>query len=135
MIGLNGANALIYLRFENFYNILYLFRSGAGAASRGKVLERVQSHLPARVMLPPARLVALLGQALALQTQRCLYHTTAAPPSVPIYTSLLQDHCCSRDQFPTHPVQVCIFFPQFSIFNRLIMSNNVSIFLDFDRSL
>ncbi|XP_077283902.1 WD repeat-containing protein 26 isoform X1 [Arctopsyche grandis] len=80
--------------------------TGAGAVSRGRVLERVQNHLPARVMLPPARLMALLGQALALQAQRCRYHTSAPTSPSPLHTTLLQDHNCPRERFPMHPIQI-----------------------------
>lgn len=104
------AIRFLLLRYDKCsYLFFFNERSGAGAASRGRVLERVQSHLPARVMLPPARLMALLGQALALQAQRCRYHTSAPTSPSPHHTSLLQDHCCPRERFPMHPVQVCFF--------------------------
>ena len=51
--------------------------------------------MPPTVMLPPNRLLALLGQAVQQQADRCPYHNTKAVMSVDS-VSLLTDHVCSR---------------------------------------
>lgn len=49
-------------------------------------------------MLPEHRLATLLHQVKRNQISSCLYHNTAASPS------LYQDHSCDRNDFPTRPV-------------------------------
>lgn len=91
--------------------------AGAGPDTRARVLERVQAHLPARLMLPPARLHALLAQALARQAERCRFHTASLPSVIPPLlglspgNSLLQDHICTRDNFPSNTIQVRVVHP------------------------
>lgn len=46
-------------------------------------------------MLPEHRLATLLDEVKGSWIQNCLYHNTAASPS------LFIDHSCSRDDFPT----------------------------------
>lgn len=46
-------------------------------------------------MIPPHRLAVLLDQVKQNQLNRCLYHNTAAAPS------LYSDHMCDRSDFPT----------------------------------
>jgi hypothetical protein len=72
-------------------------------------MDRLQSFLPASVMLPPKRLHKLLRQAVELQTERCSHHDMAWETSVD-NVSLLSDHNCSNtaNAFPIHPVQVNI---------------------------
>ncbi len=50
------------------------------------------------VMLPEHRLAILLHQVKANQIGACLWHSSAAPPS------LYSDHICDRRQFPTENV-------------------------------
>lgn len=68
-------------------------------------MDKLQAYLPPSVMLPPSRLNALLAQALELQTLRCLHHNTSQEITLH-NASLLVDHSCSKDLFPTHTVQV-----------------------------
>lgn len=49
------------------------------------------------VMIPKNRLAALLDQVKQHQINGCLYHNTAAPPS------LYGDHMCDRNNFPLYP--------------------------------
>jgi hypothetical protein len=42
---------------------------------RRQLMDRLQSYLPADIMLPPNRLLTLLTQAAQYQTERCLFHT------------------------------------------------------------
>ncbi|XP_048880810.1 WD repeat-containing protein 26-like isoform X2 [Brienomyrus brachyistius] len=77
---------------------------GKGAASRTKLLDKLQTYLPPSVMLPPRRLHCLLRQAVELQRDRCLYHNTQLDSSLDS-VSLLLDHVCSR-QFPCTTQQV-----------------------------
>lgn len=51
--------------------------------------------MPPSVMLPPNRLKTLIGQAVELQTEQCLYHNTKQVMSLDS-VSLLSDHSCSR---------------------------------------
>ncbi|KZV92176.1 WD40 repeat-like protein [Exidia glandulosa HHB12029] len=67
---------------------------GAAGTSRRRLLQHVQTYIPASVMLPPRRLPALLEQARAHQRRQCLYHTRN------VTISLLEDHVCSRADFP-----------------------------------
>ncbi|XP_069464751.1 WD repeat-containing protein 26 isoform X2 [Ambystoma mexicanum] len=79
---------------------------GKGAASRSKLLDKLQTYLPPSVMLPPRRLQTLLRQAVELQRDRCLYHNTKLDNNLDS-VSLLIDHVCSRfhptKQGPRHP--------------------------------
>lgn len=68
-------------------------------------MEKLQTFLPPSVMLPPSRLNALLNQALELQTLRCSHHNTSQ--GIALHNaSLLIDHCCPKDSFPIHTIQV-----------------------------
>ncbi|XP_018327343.1 WD repeat-containing protein 26 isoform X2 [Agrilus planipennis] len=92
---------------------------GKGPNSRKCLMDRLQTFLPASVMLPPNRLLSLLHQALELQALRCKHHNTSL--DIRLNTaSLLTDHCCAKDSFPTHTVQILndhcdeVWFCQFS---------------------
>lgn len=50
------------------------------------------------VMLPERRLAILLDQVKRNQISSCLYHNTAASPS------LYQDHICDATNFPMQPI-------------------------------
>lgn len=75
--------------------------------SRSNLMDKLQAFLPASVMLPPYRLRALLNQALELQTLRCQHHNTLQGIGLS-QASLLVDHCCAKDNFPIHTIQVII---------------------------
>lgn len=81
---------------------------GGGATSRAALLARVQAVLPPALMMAPARLRALLAQAVHHQAARCRLHAALRPPPDPdrIPFSLLADHHCSTDRFPVHALQV-----------------------------
>ena len=51
--------------------------------------------MPPPVMLPPNRLLTLLGQAVQLQADRCFYHNTKTVMNVDS-VSLLTDHVCCK---------------------------------------
>lgn len=78
--------------------------SGKGAMSRQALMEKLQAFLPPSVMLPPRRLQELLLQAVQLQQERCPYHNTCTESTLH-NTSLLTDHACTRDEFPSALVQ------------------------------
>lgn len=80
---------------------------GKNIKSRTRLMDRLQSYLPASVMLPPKRLHSLLRQAVELQTERCSHHDMAWETSID-NVSLLSDHNCSNtaNAFPMYPVQV-----------------------------
>ncbi|XP_067119532.1 WD repeat-containing protein 26-like isoform X1 [Centruroides vittatus] len=78
---------------------------GKGKTSREKLMEKLQAYLPPTIMLPPRRLQTLLCQAVELQRDRCPYHISK--PGIGIENiSLLIDHVCSREQFPTETLQI-----------------------------
>lgn len=68
-------------------------------------MDKLQAYLPPSIMLPPHRLHELLNQAVELQAQRCTLHNTAVPTNL-YNVSLLNDHSCPKDQFPSYPIQV-----------------------------
>lgn len=76
--------------------------SGATGNSRQRLIHKIQEFLPVTVMLPPKRLEELLKQAMFLQSQQCTYHNTPFP----VCSSLLLDHSCSRDKFPSETKQI-----------------------------
>lgn len=78
---------------------------GKGIKSRTRLMDSLQSFLPASVMLPPRRLHSLLMQAIEMQTERCACHDMAWETSIE-NVSLLGDHNCSSDNFPMQPLQV-----------------------------
>lgn len=80
---------------------------GKNIRSRTRLMDRLQSFLPASVMLPPRRLHSLLRQAVELQTEKCSHHDMAWETSID-NVSLLSDHNCSNNSnsFPIHPIQV-----------------------------
>ncbi|XP_022103779.1 WD repeat-containing protein 26-like [Acanthaster planci] len=81
--------------------------AGKGHASRTKLMEQLQTFLPPSVMLPPRRLYTLLNQAVELQKHRCPYHNTTIKNDDSLQSiSLLHDHICSRNQFPSKCRQV-----------------------------
>ncbi|EDO48557.1 predicted protein [Nematostella vectensis] len=72
---------------------------GKGFKSRQILMDKLQSFLPASVMLPPQRLKALLSQAVELQKEKCPFHNTNIDAGMHSF-SLLSDHQCTRKQFP-----------------------------------
>lgn len=78
---------------------------GRGLPSRIRLMERLQSFLPASVMLPPRRLRQLLTQAVEYQAERCSCHDMAWKTDLE-NVSLFQDHNCTQDTFPMHALQV-----------------------------
>ncbi len=70
---------------------------------RQDLMERLQSFLPASIMLPPRRLAALLQQAAEYQSDRCLFHKQSGLALDPEYLSV--DHQCSREDFPCETLQ------------------------------
>ncbi|XP_060070874.1 WD repeat-containing protein 26-like [Ylistrum balloti] len=78
---------------------------GRGTESRTKLVEKLQSFLPPTVMLPPRRLLTLLNQAVEMQKDKCPYHNTKFDSNLDA-VSLLIDHVCSREQFPSTTIQI-----------------------------
>lgn len=56
-------------------------------------------------MLPPRRLQALLCQAVEHQKDRCPYHNSVHDTGLD-GVSLLTDHVCSREDFPSESHQI-----------------------------
>lgn len=66
---------------------------------RKKVFDFVfAGFLPPSVMLPPRRLLTLLGQAVELQKKRCPYHNSPTYSAEDGFqnVSLLYDHVCNK---------------------------------------
>ncbi|SPN97258.1 related to WD40 repeat-containing protein [Cephalotrichum gorgonifer] len=68
---------------------------GAGGNSRQTLLSELSKCISPSVMLPDNRLADLLQQVKQSQIDICLYHTSAASPS------LYSDHHCDRANFPS----------------------------------
>ena len=106
-----AKNSEEFRRLANF--------DGKGAGSRRRLMERLQEYLPPEVMLPPRRLLALLNQAAELQKERCPFHNDLTGRALD-GMSLLVDHACSRDEFPSEVQQILnshyeeVVFCQFS---------------------
>ena len=85
---------------------------GKGISSRRKLMEKLQEFLPPEVMLPPRRLVTLLSQAVELQKEKCPFHNESmedmsdCSPNGLQGVSLLVDHACSQENFPSETRQV-----------------------------
>jgi hypothetical protein len=83
---------------------------GSGIVSRRKLMEKLQEFLPPEVMLPPRRLITLLTQAVQHQKNQCPFHNE--PDSIDGESnpfdgiSLLADHSCSHEDFPSETRQV-----------------------------
>ncbi|KAL9110116.1 MAG: hypothetical protein Q9227_005310 [Pyrenula ochraceoflavens] len=67
---------------------------GTALHSREALLSELNKSVSPSVMIPSHRLATLLDQVKQSQINRCLYHNTAAVPS------LYSDHLCSRANFP-----------------------------------
>lgn len=78
---------------------------GEGIKSRTILMDKLQSYLPASVMLPPQRLKLLLTQAVEMQTDKCACHDMAWKTDIE-NVSLLVDHNCSQDAFPMTCLQI-----------------------------
>ncbi|RWS23915.1 WD repeat-containing protein 26-like protein, partial [Leptotrombidium deliense] len=78
---------------------------GKGLYSRQKLMEKLQAYLPPSVMLPPRRLQTLLCQAVDMQKDRCPYHNTVNDTGLDS-VSLLVDHRCTKDDFPSETRQI-----------------------------
>ncbi|KAL5117382.1 hypothetical protein ACEQ8H_004698 [Pleosporales sp. CAS-2024a] len=71
---------------------------GARGESRIQLLSELSKSISPSVMIPEHRLSILLDDVKNSWISNCLYHNTAASPS------LYLDHKCERDDFPTKPV-------------------------------
>ncbi|CAG0912843.1 unnamed protein product [Notodromas monacha] len=104
--------------------VLYTMAKWSGSepklSSRKSLMDNLQKFLPPSVMLPPDRLRQLVIQAVELQGSRCQYHN----PIDDTYkndVSLLTDHVCTSDDFPSRVIQnltdhsdevwFCVFSP------------------------
>ena len=67
---------------------------GSVAESRRQLLHELTGLISPSVMIPDRRLAHLFDQVKQGQINNCLYHNTAASPS------LYADHMCERDDFP-----------------------------------
>lgn len=95
----------MYLNPINFYQQTRAGWDGKGSASRTALMDRLQRYLPPSIMLPPKRLQSLLCQAVEMQNQQCTYHITSNQPTLES-VSLLVDHSCSKEHFPSYTTQV-----------------------------
>ncbi|KAG9244522.1 WD domain-containing protein [Calycina marina] len=83
------------LMCDNNYDLMRRAEwDGANGESRNHLLSELSKRISPSVMLPERRLAILLQQVKRNQISLCLYHNTAASPS------LYQDHVCDRNDFP-----------------------------------
>ncbi|KAF6040879.1 hypothetical protein EB796_000811 [Bugula neritina] len=75
--------------------------AGKGYASRQSLMEHLQTFLPIHIVLPPKRLDKLLDQAVSHQIHQCKYHNRSLSPHLYDDFSLLTDHICAKDSFPS----------------------------------
>lgn len=68
---------------------------GSVEESRKMLLQDLSHSIAPSVMIRDHRLAELFDQIKQNQINQCLYHNTAAPPS------LYSDHLCDRDDFPS----------------------------------
>lgn len=71
---------------------------GAAGESRNLLLSELSKSISPSVMIPEHRLAVLLDEVKDGWISNCLYHNTAASPS------LYVDHSCERDDFPLKTV-------------------------------
>ncbi|KAI8961572.1 WD40 repeat-like protein [Daldinia sp. FL1419] len=71
---------------------------GAYGESRRVLLSQLSKSISPSVMLPEHRLATLLDQVKTNQISNCLYHSSAASPS------LYSDHLCDQRRFPAEKV-------------------------------
>ncbi|KAJ1915316.1 hypothetical protein IWQ60_008481 [Tieghemiomyces parasiticus] len=71
---------------------------GAAGQSRHQLLEKLQAHIPAQMMVPPRRLEQLLDRAVQFQNLNCPFHSGEDD-----YT-LLTDHQCNPLRFPQESI-------------------------------
>lgn len=87
---------------------------GSAMQSRETLLAELTKSISPSVMIPSHRLATLLDQVKQSQINRCLYHNTAAVPS------LYSDHICDRANFPLRTMHELdhhtdeVWFVQFS---------------------
>ncbi|KAF2871329.1 WD repeat-containing protein 26 [Massariosphaeria phaeospora] len=70
---------------------------GAAGESRAQLLSELSKSISPSVMIPEHRLAVLLDEIKQSWISNCLYHNTAASPS------LYVDHNCEREDFPLRP--------------------------------
>lgn len=71
------------------------------AMSRENLLQKLQSLLPAALIIPEKRLEHLVEQALDVQQDACAFHN-----ALDTDLSLYSDHQCGRTKIPTQTLQV-----------------------------
>ncbi|KAL0648364.1 hypothetical protein Bca4012_046655 [Brassica carinata] len=105
-----------------------LILSGPGkenVSSRSKVLEELQSLLPASVIIPEKRLESLVESSLHIQRDTCVFHNTLDSD-----LSLYSDHQCGKHQIPSQTVQILeshtdeVWFLQYSHNGKYLASSS-----------
>ncbi|CAN7068980.1 hypothetical protein BRARA_J02415 [Brassica rapa] len=105
-----------------------LISSGPGkenVSSRSKVLEELQSLLPASVIIPEKRLESLVENSLHIQRDACVFHNTLDSD-----LSLYSDHQCGKHQIPSQTVQILeshtdeVWFLQYSHNGKYLASSS-----------
>eukprot|EP00111_Clytia_hemisphaerica_P018391 TCONS_00054380-protein len=78
---------------------------GKTNGTRQHLINKLQAYLPPTVMLPPDRLETLIKQAFEHQKTNCLYHNSTLDQNLHSL-SILSDHKCTRNMFPTETRQI-----------------------------
>ncbi|AED91320.1 WD-repeat protein-like [Arabidopsis thaliana] len=93
--------------------------------SRSKVLEELQTLLPASVIIPEKRLECLVENSLHIQRDSCVFHNTLDSD-----LSLYSDHQCGKHQIPSQTAQILeshtdeVWFLQFSHNGKYLASSS-----------
>ncbi|KAL4923426.1 WD40-repeat-containing domain protein [Aspergillus undulatus] len=90
---LHALSSLLMCPPEHLHDQVSL--DGPIGFSRERLLSELSKSISPSVMIPDNRLATLLDHVKQNQINQCLYHNTAASPS------LYSDHMCDRNDFPS----------------------------------
>ncbi|XP_059628575.1 WD repeat-containing protein WDS homolog [Cornus florida] len=111
-------------RFEDYDMMDYSVDVISIPLCRKELVEYLKYVLPPEIKMTERRLESLVETTIRAQINSCSYHNSADP------ISLLEDHCCCRDQFPTETVQVLqghsdeVWFVKFSNNGKYLASSS-----------
>ncbi|CAH8585136.1 unnamed protein product [Dicrocoelium dendriticum] len=79
---------------------------GKDAGSRLQLIDRIQTFVPAKTMLPPRRLEELIEESIRAELSSCIFHNPPVGSGTDLHDiSLLQRHSCGMRDFPAFCIQ------------------------------